>query len=256
MESLMNAFSLNNVAYSYTHQSVIENVTIEIAQGKLTVLLGRNGSGKSTLIRLLARLISGYSGSIQCTGKELSSWNSREFSQMVGYVGQHHRPIFPFSVEDVILTGRACYVDFLPSKKDHDAVDEIIHELDLNFFRNRIYSELSGGEQQMILLARSLVNKPSILLLDEPTNHLDFTNQNRILTLIKTLVKKGITVISALHDPNLAFLFGDDILFLYNKNVLRDDENKAWDSPLLKLIIPSFDVISDGNNTFVIPQRN
>lgn len=256
MGSLMDAFTLNSVTYSYPRLSVIDNTTITIERGKLTVLLGRNGSGKSTLLRLCGKLIPDYSGSIHCLGKELSNWSTKEFARTVSYLGQHHRPVFPFSVEDVILTGRAGYIDFLPSKKDHDAVDEIIHELDLNSFRNRIYSELSGGEQQMILLARSLVNKPSILLLDEPTNHLDFTNQNRILTLIKTLVKKGITVISALHDPNLAFLFGDDILFLYNKNVLRDDENKAWDSPLLKLIIPSFDVISDGNNSFVIPQRN
>ncbi len=253
MELLMSAFNLQNVSYSYSQQKVIDNVTIDIAQGKFTVLLGRNGSGKSTLLRLCAKLLSGYSGSMQCLGKELSQWNNKEFTRTVSYLGQHHRPVFPFSIEDVILTGRAGFVNFLPSEKDHNAVDEIIHDLDLNSLRNRVYTELSGGEQQLILIARSLVSKPSILLLDEPTNHLDFTNQARILTLAKSLVVKGITIISALHDPNMAFLFGDDILFVHEKIVVRDGEHTPWESPLLKKIIPSFEVLSDGNKSFIIP---
>lgn len=250
----MDAFRLQQVTYSYLRHSVIKGATIDIAQGKLTVILGRNGSGKSTLLRLCARIISGYGGSLQCLGKEVSEWKSRDFARTVGYLGQHHRPVFPFSSVDVILTGRAGYINFIPSTKDNDAVNEVIYDLGINDLRNRIYSELSGGEQQLILLARSLVNKPSILLLDEPTNHLDFTNQARILTLAKTLVQKGVTIITALHDPNMAFLFGDDVLFMHDQQIERDEASKPWESPLLKNIIPSFHVVSDGEASFIIPR--
>lgn len=250
----MNAFELHKVTYSYPHRRVISDTTINIFQGKLTVLLGRNGSGKSTLLRLCSKLISGYQGSIQCLGKDLSRWKIREFARVVSYLGQQHRPVFPFRVEEVMLTGRAAYINFLPTKKEIAAVDEVIQDLDLNDLRNRIYTELSGGEQQLVLLARSLVNKPSILLLDEPTNHLDFANQARIMKLAKSLVQKGVTIVSALHDPNMAFLFGDDILFVHDNTVFRDEENKPWESPILKKIIPSFDILSNETNSFIIPR--
>lgn len=250
----MNAFTLKNVTYAYPNRAVINDTTIDIEQGKLTVLLGRNGSGKSTLLRLCSKLAPGYKGSIQCLERELSDWKNREFAQTVSYLGQHHRPVFPFRVEEVILTGRAAYIDYLPSKNDVEAVNGIITELELDDLRNRIYTELSGGEQQLILLARSLVNKPSILLLDEPTNHLDFVNQTRVLALAKSLVQKGVTIVSALHDPNMSFLFGDDILFVHEKKVVRDNENKPWDSPFLKKIIPSFDILSNQEYSFIVPR--
>ena len=250
----MNAVLLQQVTYAYPQRRVLDDVNIEIAQGKLTVLLGRNGAGKSTMLRLCAKFFPGYQGSIQCMGRELASWTSKEFARTTSYLGQSHRPAFPFSVEDVILTGRAGYIDFLPSRSDHDAVDEIIQDLGLCEFRNRIYTELSGGEQQLILLARSLVNKPSILLLDEPMNHLDFTNQTRVLSLVRSMVQKGVTVVITMHDPNMAFLYGDDILFVCDHKVKRDAENKPWHSPLLREIIPSFDVLSGDVHTFIIPR--
>ncbi|MFZ4621557.1 MAG: ABC transporter ATP-binding protein [Bacteroidota bacterium] len=255
MGTMNSAFQLTDVSFSYSGHPVLEHVTIDIRESAFTVLFGRNGSGKSTLLRLMARLITGYYGSIRFHEKELNGCDHREFSKSVGYLGQHHRPVFPFSVEEVILTGRAGHVNFLPSVKDHEAVDAIMSELELQPLRTSLYTKLSGGEQQMVLLARALVNKPSILLLDEPTNHLDFTHQMQMMKFLRSLVEqRKMTVISAIHDPNTAFQFSDDILFVYDHHIMRDDTVEPWNSPLLKRIIPSFAKVTEKNITLIIPK--
>jgi iron complex transport system ATP-binding protein len=249
------AFQFTDASFSYSGHSVLEHVTIDIRESAFTVLFGRNGSGKSTLLRLMARLLTGYSGSIRFREKELSGWDHREFSKSVGYLGQHHRPVFPFSVEEVILTGRAGHVNFLPSVKDHEAVDAIMSELELQPLRTSLYTKLSGGEQQMVLLARALVNKPSILLLDEPTNHLDFTHQMQMMKFLRSLVEqRSMTVISALHDPNSAFLYSDEVLFVHDRTIRRDELHKPWESPLLKQIIPSFTTVTAKEVTVIVPR--
>lgn len=248
------ALRLNGVSFSYPHHPAVENATADIPAGKMTVLFGRNGSGKSTLLRLCGRLLEGYRGTIECHGKELRRWTRGEFARTVGHLGQFHTPVFPFRIEEVILTGRAGHVRFLPARADHDAVESVIDELGIGGLRGRIYSELSGGEQQLVLLARALVNRPSLLLLDEPTNHLDFTNQSRILTEARGLVRRGITIVCALHDPNMAFQFGDELLFVHRGAVVRPGTERPWESPLFREMVPSFGTVTDGTRTVIVPE--
>jgi iron complex transport system ATP-binding protein len=253
---IMNSpFQFIEASFSYSGHSVIERVSIDIRPGTFTVLFGRNGSGKSTILRLMGKILTGHSGRILCCGRDIAEWDHKEFAATVGFLGQHHRPVFPFTVEDVIMTGRAGHIKFLPSVKDAEAVDEIIRELDLQSFRTTLYTKLSGGEQQMVLLARAMVNKPSILLLDEPTNHLDFTHQLQMMKYIRSLVEqRKMTVVSAIHDPNTAFLYGDDILFVHDRKILRDDSHTPLNNPLLKRIIPSYTTITENGITLIIPK--
>jgi iron complex transport system ATP-binding protein len=251
----MNAvFDIRDLSYHYADRSVLHKTSLQIEKGKLTILLGRNGSGKSTFMRLLAKIIDGYSGEIYLQEKELTHWHSKDLSRILGYLSQSHKPVFPFIVEDVILTGRAGYVHFIPTLKDTKVVEQVIEMVEIGELRKRIYTELSGGEQQLVLLARALAQKPEILLLDEPTSHLDYSNQVRILTLTKRLIENGLSIICAMHDPNMAFLYGDDFLFLHQGKILRDPGNKPWESPLLASIISDYAVVPYGEKAFVVPK--
>jgi iron complex transport system ATP-binding protein len=124
--------------------------------------------------------------------------------------------------------------------------------------RNRNYTELSGGEQQMVMIARLLAQNPKILLLDEPTTHLDFVNQSQLLNLLKQLVGEGLTIVAVMHDPNLAFMFGDDFLFLKDKKVIRSGETmKAWDTEFLKTIYHGkLETIPHNGRALLVPYMN
>ena len=254
MGAMNNIFDIRHLTYGYSDRTVLNDVSIEIEKGKLTILLGRNGSGKSTFMRLLAKIINGYTGTIHLQGKELGQWHNRTLAHTLCYLSQNHKGVFPFTVEDVVLTGRAGHVRFLPSAVDMERVIEAIELVGISELRKRIYTELSGGEQQLVLLARSLAQNPEILLLDEPTSHLDYRNQVRILSLVKKLVDHGLSVVCAMHDPNMAFLYGDDFLFVKEGKILRDEQHKPWDSPHLKSMIDDFTTVPYGDRSFIVPR--
>ena len=124
--------------------------------------------------------------------------------------------------------------------------------------RNRNYTELSGGEQQMVMIARLLAQNPQILLLDEPTTHLDISNQSHVLSLLKQLVSEGMTIVAVMHDPNLAFLYGDDFLFMKNRKIIRADESmQAWDTDFLKTIYEgNIQAIPFNGRALLVPYLN
>ena len=237
MEQLNNAISVSNVSFAYADTVILEDVNIEIDTGKLTFVLGQNGSGKSTFLKILAGLLHLHKGNIKIFGKDSAKLSFKESSMMTGFLNQSHKAVFPFSVGDVVLTGRAGFINYIPKKTDLTAAGQAMEKAGILHLRNRNYAELSGGEQQLVMIARLLAQNPQILLLDEPTTHLDFTNQSNLIKLLKKLVKEGLTIIAAIHDPNLAFLFGDDFLFVKDKKVIRADESStAWDIDFLKTI--------------------
>ena len=237
MEQLNNALSVSNVSFAYADTVILEDVNIEIDAGKLTFILGQNGGGKSTFLKILAGLLHFQKGSIKIFGKESTKFSFKERSKMTGFLNQSHKAVFPFSVGDVVLTGRAGFINYIPDKNDIIASEGAMEKAGIIHLRKRNYAELSGGEQQLVMITRLLAQNPQILLLDEPTTHLDFTNQSHLVNLLKRLVKEGLTIIAVIHDPNLAFLFGDDFLFVKDKKVVRSGENSsAWDIDFLKTI--------------------
>jgi iron complex transport system ATP-binding protein len=239
MEQLNKAISVTDLSFAYSDPVILKDVDIEIESGKLTFILGQNGSGKSTFLKILAGLLPFQKGSIKISGKESKKLSYSERSKMTGFLNQSHKAVFPFSVSDVVLTGRAGFINYIPKKTDIAAAGQAMEKSGILHLKNRNYAELSGGEQQLVMIARLLAQDPKILLLDEPTTHLDFTNQSHLIKLLKKLVKEGLTIIAVIHDPNLAFLFGDDFLFVKEKKVIRSGENaSAWDIDFLKTIYP------------------
>ncbi|AZA83199.1 ABC transporter ATP-binding protein [Chryseobacterium lactis] len=238
--------SIEQLSFKYGKDEVLKNVRAEFPKGKLSVILGRNGSGKSTLFKIIAGLEKEYTGKVFIADKERRKIKIGTGSPVrVGFLTQFHQTTFPFKVMDVILTGRASFSRFSPKQPDYDAVEEILHKFNLMHLKDKPYTALSGGERQLVLLCRVLVQKPDILMLDEPTNHLDLHYQVAVLEVIRQLVNEGTTVLCVMHDPNLAFLFGDEFFVMRRNELvpvqsLKTDELKqlledTYQVPLLAL---------------------
>lgn len=219
---MSNSIHIKNLSFAYGKDSILTDVNMSFPEGKLSVILGRNGSGKSTLFNIIAGLEKKYEGAVYIGKTERREWKVGQSKALkLGFLNQFHQTTFPFKVVDVILTGRASFSRFSPGKKDFEAVEQILDKFNLTHLKDKPYTSLSGGERQLVLLCRVLVQQPDLLLLDEPTNHLDLKYQIAVLQTAKELVKEGTTVLCVMHDPNMAYLFGDQF-YLMKDNRLVD----------------------------------
>jgi iron complex transport system ATP-binding protein len=257
MGGLAAAVEVSGLHFGYGERLILRDVNCRIPAGRFSVLLGRNGSGKSTLLRLLAGLLPLQGGQVTIGGQDLRRLSGAQRARLVGFMPQQHRAVFPFAVEDVVLTGRASYVRLVPRREDQEKVVRALEQVGIGHLRRRTFTELSGGEQQMVMIARVLAQEPAMILLDEPTSHLDFINQARLLGLLRGLVGERLTALAVLHDPNSAFLFGDHFVFLKDGQVqeLATGEN-AWDRLVLERIYETdIDTVPYGDRAIVVPRR-
>jgi iron complex transport system ATP-binding protein len=196
--------------------NVFENITFSIEKGEVLCILGPNGTGKTTLIKCLNRLLKLNTGNIFLKDKDIYSFNSKDLARQIGYIPQAHNPVFPFKVLDVVLMGRAPHLTSLssPSEKDLVIAKKSLEKLNIDHMADKPYTELSGGEKQLVFFARVLTQKPDILLLDEPTSHLDFGNQMRTLNIIDKMANEGFTVIMSSHFPDHAFISADKVAIM------------------------------------------
>ena len=236
MAGLEYIFEVNGLSFAYDKHEVLRDISFNIAKNRFTVILGQNGSGKSTLMRILAGLIPYHSGSVKINYIELNEMKARYRARSIGFLAQKHKAVFPFTVSDVVLTGRAARVSYLPTERDMHVVHNSLEMIGIYHLRDRLYTELSGGEQQLVMIARTLAQEPEIILFDEPVSHLDYNNQIRVMGLIRQLVGRGLTIVAVLHDPNLAFHFGDRFAFIHNHHVYEAAEEKPWHHRLVREI--------------------
>ncbi|MDM1364893.1 ABC transporter ATP-binding protein [Myroides marinus] len=216
---------INDLSFSYGKEIVLYKVNASFEQGKLSIILGRNGSGKSTMFNILAGLEKKYEGSVSFDGQERRMIKpGKEQHIRIGFLNQFHQTTFPFTVKEVILTGRASFAKFSPSEQDFEEVEGILSRFGLSHLINKPYTSLSGGERQLVLLCRVLVQKPEVLMLDEPTNHLDLHYQVAVLKCIKQLAQEGTTVLCVMHDPNLAFMYGERFYLMQEKQLIDIQE--------------------------------
>lgn len=241
--------------FSYAGRKILDGVSFEILKNQFTIVLGRNGSGKSTLLRLMAGLLKPEKGLVSVMGRSSKELTSGERARIIGYLPQFHNPVFPFSVEDIVLTGRAAYIGILPKEKDRRATIKALECVGIVHLRQRCFVELSGGERQMVMIARVLAQEPQLILLDEPTAHLDYVNQLHIIRLIRKLANSGFAMVAVFHDPNLAFLHGDRFIFLNQGRVeCWSSSQKPWEhSCLEKTYGCPMHSIPYGNRALVVP---
>ncbi|MEO1680692.1 MAG: ABC transporter ATP-binding protein [Pseudomonadota bacterium] len=192
---------------------LVDDVSLDVARGEMVGLLGPNGAGKSTLLRTVYRMTKPSTGAVHVNGQDVQHQTASWVAQNVAAVLQDMPADFPLTVRDVVSMGRSAHKALLEPDTGHDRalVDAALRLQSLDALEGRPFRTLSGGERQRALLARALVQQPSILVLDEPTNHLDIRHQLSLLDFIRAL---GVTVLAALHDLNLAARYCDRICLL------------------------------------------
>jgi iron complex transport system ATP-binding protein len=215
---------VEGLRFGYGKGLVLDGIELELNRGEILVLLGPNGSGKTTLLKCINRILRPLDGVVFIEGKNYFEMNEKEIARAIGYVPQDHKPPFPYRVLDFVLLGRSPYLGIFsyPGEEDRMIALESLRAVGIEHFADRAYTELSGGERQLVLLARALATNSKILLLDEPTAHLDFRNTHRVLAAIRRIVKeRNLSAVMTLHDPNLACRYADRIALVGNCKILR-----------------------------------
>ncbi|CFX84286.1 ABC transporter-like [Syntrophomonas zehnderi OL-4] len=214
---------LDNLSCGYGQRKVLENISLEINGGEVIGLLGANGCGKTTLIKSILGLLPTQGGEVLLDGKNIKRWTSAQIARVVGYIPQMHTPPFPFEVLDVVLMGRTAHINPFasPSSKDVKIAEQALEMLNITYLRNRIYTEISGGERQLVLIARALAQEPKILIMDEPTSSLDFGNQIKVLSHVKQLAGLNLAILMSCHFPEHAFLYSNRVVLLNEGRILH-----------------------------------
>jgi len=210
--------TLSEIRFSYNGHAhtVFENLSLEIPAGSITAILGPNGAGKSTLLHLILGLLTPHAGVIRLNQRPRHSYSRRELGRLVGLVSQEETIPFSFTVLEYVLLGRAPYLALLdvPRAEDVEIAQQALARVDMVAMARRPIEALSGGERQLVLIARALAQQPRILLLDEPTAHLDLGNKGRVLRLIQQLVAGGVTAVFTTHEPDLVASVADYVVLM------------------------------------------
>lgn len=196
---------------------VLRDINFEVREAEVVCLLGPNGCGKTTLLKSLLGVLRAERGEAYIDDVPISSLKPADIAKQVGMVFQDHVAYFPYSVLEVAVMGRAPHLGLFaaPSATDFSLAEEALHAVGIAHLRDRPYTQLSGGERQLVLIARTLTQAPKIILLDEPTAHLDFGNQLKLLARIAALAQeRGMTILFTSHYPNHALWFSDKTLLM------------------------------------------
>ncbi len=214
--------SVSDLSFSYGAHGVFRDVGFTACSGQTVCLLGHNGVGKSTLFRCLLGLEQGWRGSIALDGDDVRSLTRREFARRVAYIPQTTDPAFDYSVADVVLMGRTAHGGGAGcvSQQDEDAAFEALEHVGVAHLADCGFARISGGERQMVLIARALAQQTGVLIMDEPTASLDFGNQYRTMRLVEELRASGYLVIMSTHSPQQALTWATEVLVLHEGRML------------------------------------
>ena len=219
MRPLLEAHAL---AYGHPGRTLGRDIKLDVQSGEVLCVLGPNGGGKTTLFRTLLGLLPSHGGSIALGGKSLDACTPSERAKLMAYVPQAGNSYFAFTVRDVVLMGRTAHLGLFaaPGAKDFDAANAALTELRIAHLADKSFTQISGGERQLALIARALAQESPLLIMDEPTASLDFGNQSLMLNEIRRLKASGRSVLFCTHDPDHALRCADRALLLHGGNVL------------------------------------
>lgn len=203
--------------FGHGRRRVGEDACLTLRSGEILCLLGPNGSGKTTLFRTLLGLLPAQSGSVLLDGTDIATLPREAIARRLSYVPQAHSVFFSYTAREIVLMGRAPHVRLLaaPSRGDWQATNLAMERVGVDGCANATFARLSGGERQLVLIARALAQAAPIIVMDEPTASLDFGNRLRVLQHLRSLRASGVGVLLATHDPDQAFLCADRVALLH-----------------------------------------
>ncbi|WP_027400394.1 ABC transporter ATP-binding protein [Anaerovorax odorimutans] len=206
----MNLIHVKNASFGYDENNLFSNVNLKLGKGQLCCLMGPNGCGKSTLLDCILGIHKLRNGEIEIADQLLSVYKPSQLAKQLAYVPQIHDRSFPYQVIQIVLMGRSAHMTHFqtPSDKDEQIALNALTSVGIAHLADRPYTQISGGEMQLVMLARALVQQTPIIIMDEPTAHLDYKNELLFMeTVVKLIKDHGVSVLMATHSPNQAFYF-------------------------------------------------
>lgn len=205
-----------NLAFSYKKEMILKDISFELDTGQSVCLLGKNGVGKSTMFKCLLRLLEPTAGKILIDGREIQSYSREKLSQLIAYIPQKQIGHLQFTVFEMVLMGTTSNLKSYqqPGPEEYELAEAALIQLNISRLKNKLFTEISGGEQQLVIIARSIAQQSHIIIMDEPCANLDYGNQIMILEMIQKLCAQGYLIIQATHDPNHALQYADQVLIL------------------------------------------
>ncbi|MDF3312211.1 ABC transporter ATP-binding protein [Rhodococcus sp. T2V] len=201
------ALTVDHLTCGYRNRPVLRDINFTVEPGEVLCLLGRNGVGKTTLFRTIMGFLPPLGGTIRIDGTAARDLGRRDLARRIGYVPQSGGDVFNFAVSDVVLLGRTAWLGLRgsPTHRDRDIAADALHRLGLTDLADANFLELSGGQRQMVLIARALAQQPELLMMDEPTANLDLGNEARVLNCVAELAADGMAIVMTSHNPQHAF---------------------------------------------------
>lgn len=230
---------VRDVEFSYGKQEVLKGISFCMEKGEFVCVLGANGCGKTTLLKSILAFLTPQHGQVLLYGKDIHQMDECERARKIAYIPQYHTPPFPFTVRDVVLMGRTPHLSRIcrPTEKDCRIADESMERLGIAHYANKSYTALSGGQRQMVVIARALAQQPDLLIMDEPTASLDFGNQYLVLAQVKKLAREGMGVLMVTHNPDHAFYCADRIIAMEDGKILSmGDAGKVINEAVMKAV--------------------
>jgi iron complex transport system ATP-binding protein len=208
--------SIKSASFAYGEKTVWKDIEFDVESGETLCLLGPNGCGKTTLLNCIHGNLKLKTGQVLIDGKDVQSMQAVEVAKKMGYVFQDHHASFPYRALEVVKMGRAPYLGIFqtPDAQDSKMAIDIMEEMGIGHLAYRRYTELSGGERQLVLIAQALCQDPEIIVFDEPTSHLDFKNQTLVLQTINRLSKRGFTIVMTSHFPDHAWVLSSKVAMM------------------------------------------
>lgn len=229
---------VSELEYSYGRCfKVLENVSFTLKAGEFMSVLGKNGAGKSTIFRCILGMLPEYKGQIMCDGKSIREMTQKELAEHIAYIPQIHRPTFGYTVINMVLMGlnRLISPFSMPSEEHVQMARGALKKVGIENLADRNFAHLSGGEQQLTLIARAIAQDSNVLIMDEPTSALDYGNQYRVMKHIRQLADDGYSVLMSTHNPQHAIDFADNVIALHKGTVEdKGKPNEVIDEKLIK----------------------
>lgn len=210
------SLKIENLEFSYRGWKVLKKLNVTLEEGNLVCVMGKNGAGKTTMFRCILGLLSNYKGRILIDGKDSKGFSIREAADAIAYIPQSHSTVYNYSVMDMVLMGTTASMGRFGTPKEEQKKRALgaLRLVQIEHLKNRTFCHISGGEQQMVLIARAIAQQARILIMDEPCSSLDYGNQIRVMEMAKYLAGEGYLILMSTHNPDHALLYGDQALVL------------------------------------------